>query len=180
MAGGRQGRRTGILGRGAVIFASVGSMLPFERLVRAVDAWACANPSEDVFVQIGDTEYEPKHAPFARIIAMTEYRQRLRNSDLFVAHVGMGSILQALEDRKQMLMLPRHQKWGEHTTDHQLHTAERFGHLPGLRVVGTVEDLHRDMSALLKTPLAMGDAISNQASPGLIAGVRNFLNGTPA
>ncbi|RZF60648.1 hypothetical protein EWE75_22035 [Sphingomonas populi] len=163
-----------------MIFASVGSMLPFERLVRAVDDWAHANPSQDVFIQIGDTEYEPKHAPFARMIPMTQYRQRLRDCDLFVAHVGMGSILQALEDRKQMLMLPRHQEWGEHTTDHQIHTAERFGYLPGLKVVDTVDDLHREMSALLDAPLMMGDAISNHADPGLIAGVRDFLNGARA
>lgn len=169
-----------MLGRGTLIFASVGSMLPFERLVRAVDEWARDNPAQDVFLQIGETEYEPRHAPFARMVAMTEYRRRLRECDLFVAHVGMGSILQALEDRKQMLMLPRHQEWGEHTTDHQIHTAERFGHLPGLKVVDTVEELHREMGALLQVPLAMGDAISNQASPGLLAGVRNFLDGVRA
>jgi len=150
-------------------------MLPFERLVQGVDEWARDNPSQDVFLQTGDTEYEPRHAPFARMIPMTEYRQRLRECDLFVAHVGMGSILQALEDRKQMLLLPRHREWGEHTTDHQIHTAERFGHLPGLRVVDSVEDLHREMSALIEVPLAMGDAISNQASAGLIAGGRKYV-----
>jgi len=166
-----------LLGRGALIFASVGSMLPFERLVRTVDDWAYAHPSEDVFIQIGDTEYEPKHAPFARMVSMIEYRQRLRDCHLFVAHAGMGSILQALEDRKQTLMLPRHQEWGEHTTDHQIHTAERFGNLPGLKVVDTVEDLYREMSTLLEAPLVIADAISNQASPGLITGIRDFLNG---
>lgn len=152
-------------------------MLPFERLVRAVDDWAYANPSQDVFIQIGDTEYEPQHAPFARIIPMTEYRQRLRDCTLFVAHVGMGSILQTLEDRKQALMLPRHQKWGEHTTDHQIYTAERFSHLPGLKFVDTVEDLQSEISNLLKTPLVITATISNQASPGLISGIRDFLNG---
>lgn len=155
-------------------------MLPFERLVRAVDGWARDNPSEEVFIQIGDTEYEPCHASFARMMPMSEYRQRLRCCDLFVAHAGMGSILQALEDRKQMLMLPRHQEWGEHTTDHQIHTAGRLGHLTGLMVVDTVEDLRREMSTLLKLPMAGGDAISNQASPGLIAGVRDFLDGVRA
>jgi len=155
-------------------------MLPFERLVRAVDEWSRLNPSKEVFLQIGETQYEPRHAPFARMISMAEYRRRLRECDLFVAHVGMGSILQALEDRKQMLMLPRHQEWGEHTSDHQLHTAERFGHLPGLKVVDTVEALQREMTALLQTPLPTGDAISNQASPELLAGVCNFLNGLRA
>lgn len=164
-----------MLGGSAVIFASVGSMLPFERFVRAVDEWAGANPDQPVFIQIGETEYTPVHAPYARMIPMADYRTRLRECDLFVAHVGMGSILQALEERKQTLMLPRLASLGEHTTDHQLHTADRFRHLAGLRIVDSVEDLHRDMTALLATPLAVGEAISQQASPGLIAGIRNFL-----
>ena len=169
-----------MLGGGTLIFASVGSMLPFERLVKAVDDWALANPSRDVFIQIGDTKYEPKHAPFARMIPITEYRQRLRDCHLFVAHVGMGSILQALEDQKQTLMLARHREWGEHTTDHQLHTAKRFGHMPGLKVADTVEELHHYMSVLLEVPLTIGGAISNRASPELIAGVRGFLDGARA
>lgn len=158
-----------------MIFASVGSMLPFERFVRAVDEWARDNPDEEVYLQIGDTEYEPRHAPFARIMPMTEYRERLRTCDLFVAHVGMGSILQALEERKQMLLLPRLHALGEHTTDHQLHTAARFGHLPGLRIVDDVPALHREMRHLLDQPLAAGDAISDQASPELIGKVASFL-----
>ena len=93
-----------MLGKHPMIFASVGSMLPFDRFVRAVDEWARDNPDDDVFIQIGAGEYEPVHAPFARIVPMSEYRRRLQECDLFVAHVGMGSILQALEAQKQMLL----------------------------------------------------------------------------
>ncbi|MFD2579020.1 hypothetical protein ACFSTD_11260 [Novosphingobium colocasiae] len=49
VAGGCQGGAAAMLGRGAVIFASVGSMLPFERMVRWVDQWAGANPEAPVF-----------------------------------------------------------------------------------------------------------------------------------
>ena len=66
-----------------MIFASVGSMLPFDRLIQAVDAWAAANPAQEVYVQIGHGEYEPKHAPFVRMMPHTEYRQRLEDCDLF-------------------------------------------------------------------------------------------------
>jgi len=159
-----------------VIFASVGSMLPFDRLVRAVDDWAAANPARPVFVQIGDGAYEPRHAPFARVMPQAEYRQRLRDCTLFVAHVGMGSILQALEDGKQMLMLPRLHALGEHTTDHQLHTAARFRDRPGLLIVDDVGQLQANMTRLLDTPLAAGHAISAEASPSLLAGVARFLD----
>lgn len=165
-----------MLGRGTVIFASVGSMLPFDRFVRAVDDWAAANPGEPVFIQIGEGDYEPRHAPWMRVMPMAEYRVRLRTCTLFVAHVGMGSILQALEERKQMLLLPRLHALGEHTTDHQLHTAARFGHLAGLRIVDDVPALHAGMSELIRHPLPTDEGISNEASPELIARVANFLN----
>lgn len=159
-----------------MIFASVGSMLPFDRFVRAVDEWARDHPDEAVFIQIGAGAYEPVHAPFARVMPMAEYRERLRSCDLFVAHVGMGSILQALEERKQMLLLPRLHALGEHTTDHQLHTAKRFAGQPGLEIVDDVPALQAGMTQLLRTPLATGDAISDRASPSLLAGVTRFLD----
>ena len=166
-----------MLGRGAMIFASVGSLLPFERLVRAVDDWARDNPGEEVFIQIGDTEFEPQHAPFVRIMPMTEYRERLRDCDLLVAHVGMGSILQALQMRKQMLLMPRLKKRQEHTTDHQVDTAIRFANVKGIRIADDEAMLRREMSLMLRQPLEISDGISDHASPELLDHVQRFLAG---
>ena len=164
-----------------MIFASVGSMLPFDRFVRAVDEWARDNPSQDVFIQIGGGDYEPQHAPFARMVPLADYRRRLDACDLFVAHVGMGSILQALEARKQMLLMVRDIALGEHTTDHQAATAARFRDRAGLRIVDTPEALKAGISELLTTPLATGGAFSTKASPQLLAAVSTYLRGgTPS
>ena len=157
-----------------MIFASVGSLLPFELLVRAVDDWARDNPGEEVFIQIGDTAFEPQHAPFVRIMPMTEYRERLRDCDLLVAHVGMGSILQALQMRKQMLLLPRLRERQEHTTDHQLDTANRFANVKGIRIADDEATLQREMSLMLRQPLEISDAISDHASPELLNHVQAF------
>lgn len=160
-----------------MIFASVGSMLPFDRFVTAVDDWAAANPSQDVFLQIGRGEYEPRHAPFARMMPHAEYRRRLELCDLFVAHVGMGSILQSLEVRKQLLMLPRLARLREHTTDHQLHTAARFRQVEGLMIVDSVEALQRNMSRLLQEPLSTSTAISDLAPRAMTEKVADYLMG---
>jgi UDP-N-acetylglucosamine transferase subunit ALG13 len=158
-----------------MIFASVGSMLPFDRFVQAVDDWAAQNPKEEVFIQIGEGAYEPRHAPFVRMMPHQEYRRRLEECTLFVAHVGMGSILQGLEIRKQMLLMPRQAELKEHTTDHQLHTADRFRHTPGLMIVDDVPALHAGMTRLLAEPLAPSEGISPHAQPALIANVAEFL-----
>ena len=44
-----------------MIFVTVGTQLPFDRLVRAVDAWAAEHPQVDVFGQIGPASFRPKH-----------------------------------------------------------------------------------------------------------------------
>jgi len=158
-----------------MIFASVGSVLPFDRFVRAVDDWARANPDQEVFIQIGEGEYEPKHAPWVRIMPHDEYRRRLAACTLFVAHVGMGSILQGLEERKQMILLAPAIDLGEHTTDHQLHTANRFAGMPGLQIVDDVPALQAAMSASIAAPTQREKAISSFASQALIDNVRGFL-----
>ena len=57
----RPARRPGVLGGGAVIFVTIGSMFPFDRLIRAMDAWAAAQPERrvELLAQIGDGGYEP-------------------------------------------------------------------------------------------------------------------------
>lgn len=164
-----------MLGERPVIFASVGSMLPFDRFVRTVDEWAHAHPETPVFLQIGRGEYEPKHAEWARIVPHADYARRLRDCALFVAHVGMGSILQALEARKQMLLLARHQSLGEHTTDHQLHTAKRFGATPGLRIADDEHELKRLIGELLARPLPSGDTLPSAAPAAFIDRIGGFL-----
>ena len=108
-----------------------------------------------------------------------EYKRRLETCDLFVAHVGMGSILQGLELRKQMLLMPRLASQKEHTTDHQLHTAERFRDTPGLKIVDDVPTLQAQISRLLREPMKASDGIPPHAQPALIAKVASFLAGRP-
>lgn len=164
-----------MLGSGYMIFASVGSMLPFDRLTRGVDEWAAANPGVPVFLQIGEGEYEPRHCEWARIVPHSDYQRRLAGCTLFVAHVGMGSILQGLEIGKQMLLLPRQAGLREHTTDHQLHTAAKFKDTPGLLIVDDVKALQREMGRLVRNPMAGSQGIANAAPAEFTQKIHAFL-----
>ena len=42
-----------------MIFATVGTQLPFDRLIVALDQWAASSPDVEVFAQIGRGEYRP-------------------------------------------------------------------------------------------------------------------------
>ncbi|WP_380784248.1 glycosyltransferase [Sphingomonas sp. R86520] len=158
-----------------MIFASVGSMLPFDRLTRAVDAWAGENPKTRVLIQIGSGVYEPQYAEWTRMMPHEVYLKHMTDCRLFVAHVGIGSILQALELGRQMLMLPRRASLGEHTTDHQLDTATKFHHTAGLAIVDDTPSLHLAMSKLLASPLSNADRLSSFAPESMTNKIRDFL-----
>jgi UDP-N-acetylglucosamine transferase subunit ALG13 len=117
-----------------VIFVTVGSMLPFDRFVQVMDEWAERHPDEEIFAQIGGGPYEPKHMPFARMISPSEFRTYVEASNFVVAHAGMGSVIMAAEAGKPIILFPRRAALGEHTTDHQLHTANWLKSRPGIEV----------------------------------------------
>ena len=150
-------------------------MLPFERFVRSIDDWAAANPGERVLLQIGDTQFEPKHAEWCRILPPADYRRALDECRFFVAHVGMGSILQGIEARKPMLLLVRKPELGEHTQDHQRATAAKFVGRRGIRVTEDEMELLSLMDEMTQRSADIPDSVSSAASPELIEHVRCFL-----
>ena len=176
MAGAGGGRRRA-LGQRVVsgVFVSVGSMMPFDRLVKAMDEWAAAHPEVAVEIQIGRGKYEPRHARFVRLMPVAAYRQRVAEARLFVAHAGMGSIIAAIEAGKPLLMLPRLQAQGEHNTDHQLATAANIGSRPGLHVAVDVADLKARATALLADSGVAPAAISRFAETGFTDRIRAFI-----
>ena len=157
------------------VFVSVGSMMPFDRLVMAMDQWAAANPDVPVEIQIGRGEYQPAHARFVRLHAVDDYRRRVADARLFLAHAGMGSIIAATEAGKPLLTLPRLQGRGEHYTDPQLATAASIGLRPGLHVAADTADLEARASALLADAGVAPAPIARFAGKGFTDRIRAFI-----
>jgi UDP-N-acetylglucosamine transferase subunit ALG13 len=108
-----------------LILVTVGGQLPFDRLIRAVDAWAEGSGAE-LFAQIGAGEYEPRHMRWERFLSPARFRETALEAEAIVAHAGVGTILTALELRRPLLVLPRRAGLREHRNDHQLATARHF------------------------------------------------------
>src|SRR5690606_314677 len=96
-----------------MIFVSVGSQLPFDRLIRAVDGWACGR-GLDVFAQIGQSAYLPRNIQYSVYLDSTAYREKVEKCTLFVSHAGIGSIVSALSNGKPVIVMPRSKLLGEH------------------------------------------------------------------
>jgi exopolysaccharide biosynthesis glucuronosyltransferase PssE len=156
-----------------VIFVTVGSADPFDRMIRAVDEWAGSRERKDVFAQIGKSSYEPHYIEAVRFLEPSEFRQRVRSARLVVAHAGMGSIITALEAGTPIIVMPKWARLGEHRSDHQIATAKRFGQKEGVIVADDEKDLvtKLDRESAFSSP----SKIASEASRALIEAIRNFV-----
>jgi UDP-N-acetylglucosamine transferase subunit ALG13 len=160
-----------------MIFVTVGSQEPFDRLISAVDEWARLRARSDVFAQIASSTLHPRHIRFTQFVGPPEFNRSMGETRIIVAHAGMGSIISALELGKPIVVMPRRAEFRETRNDHQVATAERFG-AQGRIIVAMDEN---ELPVKLDHALTLGetDRIQAQASPHLIATIRNFLEGRP-
>lgn len=160
-----------------MIFLTVGSDIPFNRLVHAVDRWACERGRTDVFAQIGRGGWEPSHLPSAELLDPSEFKQRLLDARIVVAHAGMGTILSALQHSKPVLVMPRRGQLGETRNDHQMDTARQLLKLGNVNVAFDEGELWTRLDRLGE--IQAREPISPYAQPRLISGLRAFIHGHP-
>ncbi len=132
-----------------MIFLTVGSQLPFDRLTDAVDGWAASRPGVEVFGQVGNTEEPPVNFPSVATTSPEEYQRRFAEADLIVAHAGMGTIIAALEAGKPLLMLARLARLGESRNDNQVGTARHFRTFGIFEVVESESEIPARMDHML-------------------------------
>ncbi|MEQ9259278.1 MAG: glycosyltransferase [Roseovarius sp.] len=165
-----------------MIFATVGTQLPFDRLLAGLDSWAARNRDVPILAQTGASTRRFAHIRTLRDLPQAEFLARFRAARLIVAHAGMGTILSAAELGKPVILMPRRAKFGEHRNDHQQDTAREMARLSNVTVVEDGEALH----AALDRARAMGfEAPSTAISAGpafdpLIDAIREFVwSGAP-
>jgi UDP-N-acetylglucosamine transferase subunit ALG13 len=158
-----------------MIFATVGTQLPFPRLLLALDAWAAAHPQTPVVAQTGadDTAY-PHLTTMARM-GQADFARHMETARIVVSHAGMGTILNAAETGKPVIVVPRLAVHGEHRNDHQVDTAAEMSALSVVHVVDDVARLGAAIDALLAADLPQATAVKTTASPELITALQDFI-----
>jgi len=158
-----------------MIFVTVGTQLPFDRLMKAVESWAIRNKRDDVFAQIGpDRAYRPRHIKWANFISAPECRRRIEEADLIVSHAGMGTIISALELGKPLIVMPRSHELHEHRNNHQFATVAHLGARATVRVATNAEALAKDLDEMANW--GASKPIAPSASPQLLSAIRFFVN----
>ena len=123
-----------------MIFLTIGTLHPFDRLVKTVDSLAGSGRiDEPVIGQIGFGDYQPQNMQSFQVLEKKEFDGYMEKASLIISHAGMGSIITAITLQKPMIVMPRLEKYKEHVNDHQLDTARKFEEL-GIVLVAETED----------------------------------------
>lgn len=156
-----------------MIFVTVGTDSPFDRMVRVIDAWVGETGREDVFAQIGEGGWEPEHMAYAQKLDPRDFKERFRAADMIIGHAGMGTILSALHYGKPILVMPKKASLGEQRNEHQLATAGRMRDLGKVAVAFDENELREQLDRL--GDVVPAQKISPFASDSLITGIRSFI-----
>ncbi len=131
-----------------MIFVTVGSAYPFDRLIRACDALAATDPDQDWLAQIHEGDYLPKHMRYERYMDKPAFDAAMADAEVLVGHAGMGTINGALALNKPLLVMARRKEHGEHVNDHQVAGAEVFRSGGHVLVADTPADLAAQFEGL--------------------------------
>jgi UDP-N-acetylglucosamine transferase subunit ALG13 len=158
-----------------MIFVTVGTDLPFDRMMRVVDDWARTRGRRDVFAQIGEGGWEPEHIEFTHFLQPPDFKRRFDEASLIISHAGMGTILTALLHGKPILVMPKRASLGEHRSEHQVATARRMAELGMVHMADDEESL-RDWLDRLDS-IRPVRPIGPHAQPALTKRLNDYIHG---
>lgn len=132
-----------------MIFLTVGTQFPFDRLVRAVDdAIETGVFEEEVFAQVGLSNYQPQNMRYVETLDKETFDSHFQKASFIIGHSGMGTITMALDYNKPLLVMPRLKKHGEIVNDHQVTIAKKFEELNHILVAYNEKDFIQKLEKL--------------------------------
>ncbi len=132
-----------------MIFVTVGTQFPFDRLIKAVDtALETGQVNEQVFAQTGEGSYKPRHFSIQPSLEKDSFDEYVRQSTGIISHAGIGSINIAMAYDKPMLVMTRLKKYGEVVNDHQVAIARKFAESGHILLANDEEELLEKITEL--------------------------------
>lgn len=115
-----------------MIFVTVGTQLPFDRLINAMSRYQ-QESGESVIAQTLSNKEWPGLVSH-RVLPKDQFDRTIAEARIIVSHAGIGSLLAARTAKKPIVILPRRREFREHRNDHQLDTAVYVDGRPGIAV----------------------------------------------
>jgi len=151
-----------------MIFITLGSQkFQFNRLLEAVDA---LETEEEIFAQIGYSDYKPKNYMYKDFMDRDEFSETIDKADIVITHGGTGAIIGAVKKGKKVIAVPRLAKYGEHVDDHQLQLVAQFRNL---NLIYSCEDMDLEKALDIVKKTKYNEYHSNTES--IISDIEFFL-----
>lgn len=111
-----------------MIFVTLGTQkFQLNRLLKKIDEYIENGIiTEEVFAQVGNSDYVPKHYEYSKFLDKNEFDKIVAKADVVVTHSGVGTIITSINLNKPVVVYPRLAKYKEHVDDHQLEIAKAF------------------------------------------------------
>ena len=137
------------------LFLTVGTQLPFDRLIRAVDDWIADNPEQapNLFGQIGPVggrNHRPRTFEWTEFLSPEAFNEKFATATHVISHAGMGTIISTLVAGKPIMILPRRADLGEQRNDHQIATVRNFRSKPGIHIAKDETEVEAAIEAMLR------------------------------
>lgn len=154
-----------------MILLTVGTQLPFDRLVHLMDEIA-GELQLTATAQIGQGKYEPANMAWRRMIDPVEFEGLFAAASLIVSHAGIGSVVMAQRHCKPLIIFPRLSTLNEHRNNHQVATMRSLQGRQGIYCAESREEL----VTWLQSPLLPLERGADEAGRSqLCTAIRTFI-----
>lgn len=159
-----------------MIFLTIGTTEPFDRLVIAMDNIAARIPEVSILAQISNSSYIVKNMETIGFLTPTEYYKLFDKASLIISHAGMGTILSALQKGKSIIIMPRKADLGEAKNNHQIATSIKLAALNYVKVANDEDQLFLLIKQSQLEKVSVVPPIEQFASAQLIQSLKDFIN----
>ncbi len=161
-----------------MIFVCVGSReYQFNRLLKEIDRLIEIGViQEDVFEQIGVSDYLPKRCKYSRYVTQEEFSSYLNEARLVITHGGAGSVIKSLNLGKKTIAVTRLKKYGEHIDDHQIQIASVLEKQGLIKSVKEMSELEAAIKFFDNHELSKKQEESDEI-PSIVQMIDDFISG---
>lgn len=158
-----------------MIFVTLGSQkFQFNRMLVEIDRLIEKGKiTDEVFAQIGASDYKPKNFKYKDFLTQDEFKDYMKNANLVITHAGTGAIVTALKNDKLVIAIPRLARFGEHVDNHQIQIIDEFKELNFIEPVYEIEQLSDALELVKKNKY--NKYISN--TKNIIRDIEGFIEG---
>ena len=132
-----------------MIFVTVGTHeQQFNRLLKEIDRLVEKKIiKEEVFIQTGYSDYEPRHCKWSKLIPYKEMEAKVKEARIVITHGGPASFIAPLQIGKTPIVVPRQFELDEHVNNHQVDFAKQVSER--MRTIITIYDI-KDLDKTIK------------------------------